>query len=137
MAKTTDEHDAAADDGGRGINLSVVVGTCSGPAEIRSLASGARLATFGVRCPAGGSGERNTSVPVSVWDPAAWIETLEVGTPVVVVGRLRRRFFQRPGGVGSRVDLEAELVGRARDKRKVGAALRKAQAELDHLEGRT
>jgi hypothetical protein len=137
MAKTTDERDAALGDTDVGINLCVVVGTCSGPPEVRALASGARLATFGVRCPAGGAGERNTSVPVSVWDPAAWIETLEAGTPVVVVGRLRRRFFQRPGGVGSRVDLEAELVGRARDGRKVAATLRKAHAALEHLEART
>jgi hypothetical protein len=136
MAKTSDECDGVAFDGDIRINLSVVVGTCSGPAEIRTLASGARLATFGVRCPVGGAGERNTSVPVSVWEPAAWIETLEAGTPVVVVGRLRRRFFQRPGGVGSRVDLEAELVGRARDGRKVAAALRKARVALEPLEAR-
>ena len=40
-----------------------------------------------------------------------------------MVGRLRRRFYQRPGGVGSRVDVEAELVGRARDRRRIDAAL--------------
>jgi hypothetical protein len=51
-----------------------------------------------------------------------------------VVGRLRRRFFQRPGGVGSRVDLEAELVGRARDRRKVASAYRKALEALETLE---
>ena len=77
-----------------------------------SLESGTRLATLAVRCPAGPAGdERATSVPVTVWDPPAWLETLEAGDVVVVVGRLRRRFYQRPGGVGSRVDVEAELVG--------------------------
>lgn len=121
-----------------GVNLSVVCGPCSGAPEIRVLESGTRLATFGVRCPGGpggpGEGDRTTSVPVTVWNPAAWIETLEPGDAVVVVGRLRRRFFQRPGGVGSRVDLEAELVGRARDRRRVASAYRKAIAALEALE---
>lgn len=124
-----------------GVNLGVVCGRCSGAPEIRVLESGTRLATFGVRCPGGSGGpggpgdnDRPTSVPVTVWNPAAWIETLEAGDAVIVVGRLRRRFFQRAGGVGSRVDLEAELVGRARDRRKVTSAYRKAIAALEPLE---
>ena len=60
-----------------------------------------------------GGDDRATSVPVTVWDPPAWVESLEPGDAVVVVGKLRRRFYQRPGGVGSRVDVEAELIGRA------------------------
>ena len=55
------------------------------------------------------------------------------GRSLVVVGRLRRRFYQRPGGVGSRVDVEAELVGRARDRRRIDAALRKALRALEVL----
>jgi single-stranded DNA-binding protein len=113
------------------VNLSVVCGPCSTAPEIRVLGSGARLATLSIRCP--GDGERATSVPVTVWDPPAWVETLEPGESVVVVGRLRRRFYQRPGGVGSRVDVEAELVGRARDRRRIEAALRRALATLESL----
>jgi len=116
------------------VNLGVVCGPCSGPPEIRVLESGTRLASFAVRCPAGTTDERATSVPVTVWDPPAWLETLEAGTEVVVVGRLRRRFYQRPGGVGSRVDLEADLIGRARDRRRLEAALRRAFAALEPLE---
>src|SRR3954470_805406 len=116
MANET-KHAAQADDQ-PALNLSVVCGPCSAAPEIRVLESGTRLATFGVRCPGGDGGSSpggrgTTSVPVTVWNPAAWIETLEAGDAVIVVGRLRRRFFQRPGGVGSRVDLEAQLVGRA------------------------
>jgi single-strand DNA-binding protein len=118
-----------------GVNLGVLRGPCSGPAELRVLESGTRLATLAVRCPAGrGADERATSVPVTVWDPPAWIDTLEAGDEVVVVGRLRRRFYQRPGGVGSRVDVEADFVGRARDRRRIDAALRRALAELEALE---
>ncbi len=116
------------------LNLSVLCGPCSGAPELRVLDSGTRLATLAVRCPAGAAaGERATSVPVTVWDPPAWIETLEPGDMVVVVGRLRRRFYQRPGGVGSRVDVEAETIGRARDRRRIDAALRRARAALEVL----
>jgi single-stranded DNA-binding protein len=117
-----------------GVNLAVLCGPCSGPAEVRVLESGTRLATLAVRCPtAGGADERVTSVPVTVWDPPAWVETLAGGDEVVVVGRVRRRFYQRPGGVGSRVDVESELIGRARDRRRIDAALRKADEALEAL----
>jgi single-stranded DNA-binding protein len=116
------------------VNLGVLCGPCSTAPEVRVLESGTRLATLAVRCPAGPTAdERATSVPVTVWDPPAWIDTLEAGEAVVVVGRLRRRFYQRPGGVGSRVDVEAEYVGRARDRRRVDAALRRALGALEAL----
>jgi single-stranded DNA-binding protein len=120
------------------VNLAVLCGPCSGPAELRVLESGTRLASLAVRGPAGSGGgsgpeERATSVPVTVWDPPAWVETIEAGDVVVVVGRMRRRFYQRPGGVGSRVDLEADLIGRARDRRRLDAALRKAYESLEGL----
>ena len=118
---------------GPALNLSVLCGSCSAPPEVRALESGSRLATFALRCPTNDPG-RATSVPVTVWDPPAWLETLEAGVPVIVVGRLKRRFFQRPGGVGSRVDLEADLVGRAGDTRKIATAYRKAIAALEPLE---
>jgi single-stranded DNA-binding protein len=113
------------------LNLSVICGPCSTAPEIRVLESGTRLASLAVRCPAGD--DRATSVPVTVWDPPAWVESLEPGDAVVVVGKLRRRFYQRPGGVGSRVDVEAELIGRARDRRRLDAALKKAEAALGAL----
>jgi single-stranded DNA-binding protein len=99
--------------------------------EIRVLESGTRLASLAVRCPSGS--DRATSVPVTVWDPPAWVEALEPGDAVVVVGRLRRRFYRRPDGVGSRVEVVAELIGRARDRRRRTAALQKAEAALDAL----
>ena len=122
---------AAAVDDQPAVNLSVICGPVSAAPEIRVLESGTRLASLAVRCPAGD--DRATSVPVTVWDPPAWVEALEPGDAVVVVGKLRRRFYQRPGGVGSRVDVEAELIGRARDRRRIDAALKKAEAALDAL----
>jgi single-strand DNA-binding protein len=115
-------------------NLALLCGPCSGPAEIRVLESGTRLATLAVRCPTGaGADDPATSVPVTLWDPPAWVESLAAGDEVVVVGRMRRRFYQRPGGVGSRVDVEADLVGRARDRRRIDAALRKVHEALEPL----
>ncbi|MET0421339.1 MAG: hypothetical protein ABW073_06520 [Acidimicrobiia bacterium] len=135
--KTAAQHDDKNErDELASVNVSVICGACSGPPEIRVLESGTRLATLALRCPTGD--DRATSVPVTVWDPPAWLDTVEAGDRLVVVGKLRRRFFQRPGGVGSRVDVEAELVGRARDRRRIDAAVRKAQRELDALsEGST
>lgn len=124
-------------------NLAVVSGTCSAPPEVRMLESGTRVASLSVRAPAAhrgtkaagtkASGERATSVPVTVWDPPAWVEQLDAGDPVVVVGQVRRRFYSRPGGVGSRVDLEAVTIARARDRRRVDTALRRAATALDDL----
>ena len=113
------------------VNLSVLCGACAAPPEVRVLESGSRLATFALRCPT--ADDRATSVPVTAWDPPAWLEAVEPGERLVIVGRLRRRFFQRPGGVGSRVDVEAELVGRARDRRRLDTALRRAERALEAL----
>ena len=129
VSKKVSNKESNEDAGSVSVNLSVLCGTCSGPPEIRVLESGSRLATLALRCPSGD--DRATSVPVTVWDPPTWLDTVGAGDHLVVVGRLRRRFFQRPGGVGSRVDVEADLVGRARDRRRVDAALRRAQRALE------
>jgi hypothetical protein len=113
------------------VNLSVLCGACATPPEVRVLGSGSRLATFSLRCPT--ADDRATSVPVTAWDPPAWLEAVEPGERLVVVGRLRRRFFQRPGGVGSRVDVEADIVGRARDRRRLDTARRRAERALEAL----
>jgi single-stranded DNA-binding protein len=124
------------------LNMAIVSGVCSSPPEVRVLESGTRVASLSVRAPTrsrtpGGSGaeagDRATSVPVTLWDPPAWVEALDTGEAVVVVGQVRRRFYSRPGGVGSRVDLEAVSIARARDRRRVDAALRRATTALDAL----
>jgi hypothetical protein len=112
------------------LNLGVICGPATAP-EARVLPSGTRLVTFAVRCP--GGDDRATSVPVTMWNPPAWLEALQAEEVLVVVGRFRRRFFQRPGGVGSRVELEADVVGRARDRRRLDAALRRARTALEAL----
>ena len=114
------------------VNLTVLLGECSGPPEIRTLSSGSTVASLGVRAPTGDGS--TTSVPVTVWEPAGWIEDLDAGEVVLVVGRVRRRFFRTTtGATAARVDVEAEALTRARDRRRVGALLRRVESALEPL----
>jgi hypothetical protein len=116
------------------VNLVVVCGRCSGPPEVRALGSGRTLAALAVR--SRGADGRTTSVPVTVWEPATWVEELDAGSEVVVVGAVRRRFFRTAaGGAGTRVDVEAAFIGRAGNTRQREAARRRATAVLDDLLG--
>ncbi len=116
------------------LNLVVVRGECSGPAELRELESGRRLAALSVRAP--GPDGRATSVPVTVWEPATWVEDLAEGADVIVVGAVRRRFFRTAGGgAATRVDVEAVFIGRAGRRRQLDVALRRVQETLDVLLG--
>ena len=114
------------------VNLSVLAGPCSGPPEIRTLRSGSQLATLAVRVPAADG--KATSVPVSVWNPPGWVETLDAGHEIVVVGRVQRRFFRiATGGTGSRVEVEAEAIARGSDGRRRAALRRRAETTLTEL----
>lgn len=113
------------------VNLVVLRGVASAPAETRVLRSGRRLATLSVRVHA--LGPSATSVPVAVWDPPGWVEAVDLEDPVVVVGTLRRRFYQSATGTGSRVEVEASLIGRGNDRRRLDTALRRADEALEGL----
>jgi len=122
---------SAAADAGPGVNLVVLRGRASAPPETKRLPSGERLATLSVRVP--GPHDHATSVPVAVWDPPAWLCAVDVDDPLVVVGRLQRRFFQRAGATSSRVEVVAALVGRGSDPRRLAAAERRACDALADL----
>jgi single-strand DNA-binding protein len=114
-----------------GLNLAVVRGEVSSPPDVRVLPSETVLVQLQVTTRL----ESETlSTPVAVWNPPAWVEELEPGTEVVVVGRVRRRFFRAAGATASRVELEADVVARAGDRRRVRAAMRKVNAVLEPLE---
>jgi single-stranded DNA-binding protein len=114
-----------------GLNLAVVRGEVSSPPDVRVLPSEAVLVQLQVTTRL----ESETlSTPIAVWNPPAWVEQLEPGTEIVVVGRIRRRFFRAAGATASRVELEADVVARATDRRRVRAALRKVNAALEPLE---
>jgi len=114
-----------------GLNLVVVRGTVSSPPDVRVLPSEAVLAQLQVSTRL----ESETlSMPVAVWSPAAWVESLEPGDEIVVLGRVRRRFFRAGGAAASRVEVEADVVARARDRRRVHAAVQRAIDALEVLD---
>lgn len=113
------------------INLAVIQGPLSAEPELRTLPSGSEVANLAVRASAG---EHTTSVPVSVWDPPAWLAELATGDEVIVLGAVRRRFYRAGGGTGSRVDVEATFVGRP-GKRQIGTVARRMEATLAELTG--
>jgi single-strand DNA-binding protein len=112
-------------------NVAVVRGTCSSPADVRVLPSEQVLAKLQVTTRVEG---RALSVPVAVLDPPGWVQQLDAGDEVVVVGHVRRRFFRAGGVTASHVEIEAEMVTRARDRRRRQAARRRVDAVLDALE---
>lgn len=113
------------------LNLAVVRGTVSSPPDARVLPSDTRLVQLQVTTRLA---DETLSMPVSCWNPAAWVEALTPGDEIVVVGRVRRRFFRAGGATASRVELEADVVARAGDRRRVQAALRRAASALALLD---
>lgn len=94
------------------MNITVVTGHLSRAPERRVLPSGDELVAFDVTVPR--ADERAESVPV-VWPEApASADDLAEGDAVVVVGRVRRRFFRAGGTTQSRTEVVAVGVVPAR-----------------------
>lgn len=111
-------------------NVAIVRGTCSSPPELRVLPSEQRLAQLQVTTRVDG---RALSVPISVLDPPAWLEDLDTGDELVVLGSVRRRFFRAGGATASRVEIEAEVVCRARDRRRSKGLRNRVEELLEAL----
>ena len=116
-----------------GTNLVVLRGVLSRDPEPRQLPSGDAVVAYDVTVrPESTSGEpgRAESVPVAWFSPPAGASGLSAGDDVVVVGRVRRRFFRAGGATSSRTEVVAARVVPARSAAKVRAAL---SATLDPL----
>jgi len=113
------------------MNIVVLSGVLSHPPVPRTLPSGDVLVGYDVTC-ARDEGPAE-SVPV-VW-PAAPATALRLGAgdEVVVVGRVRRRFFRAGGATASRTEVVAERVVPARQARRVEVALDGARRQLGAL----
>ena len=88
----------------KSFNVAIVRGVCSSPPELRVLPSDQRLAQLQLTTRVDG---RAMSVPVSVLDPPAWLEELDAGDELVVLGAgpaavLPRRRARPPRGWRSR-----------------------------------
>jgi len=112
-------------------NVVALIGRLARPAEARELPSGDRLVAYEVTVPR--PGERAECVPV-VWPGApASAADHDVDDTVVVVGRVRRRFYRTGGSTQSRTEVVADLVVPTRHAKRARAALDGVRSRLDQL----
>jgi single-strand DNA-binding protein len=113
------------------INLVVLEGVLARPAQDVELPSGSRLLSLEVTVRRDeGPAE---PVPVTWFDPPAWATSLDSGAGVVVLGRVRRRFFRAGGVTQSRTEVVATKLARASASGKVAAILAEAGAALKSI----
>lgn len=112
-------------------NLVVLAGRLARPAEMRELPSGDHLVAYELTVPR--EGGRAESVPVVWFEAPASAADHDVDEQVVVVGRVRRRFFRAAGSTHSRTEVVADAVVAARQAKRVRTAVEKAQALLVEL----
>lgn len=108
-------------------NVVTIVGRLARPAAVRELPSGDRLVTYEVtvdRAP-----ERAETVPVVWFSPSGGGADHDVGELVIVVGRVRRRFFRAGGSTQSRTEVVAERVVPLRHGLRAHEALAWARTE--------
>jgi hypothetical protein len=74
------------------------------------------------------------SVPVSVREPKQWVQDLDAGDGVMVVGYVRRRFFRAAGATASRVEVEADAIAPVRNGRRMQALRRRVDELLAGLD---
>ena len=89
------------------MNVVALSGRLSRPPEERVLDSGTRLMSLQVTVE---GADRSETVPVVWFDPRASALDLDADDAVVVVGRVRRRFFQAAGRTQSRTEVVADRV---------------------------
>jgi single-strand DNA-binding protein len=110
------------------MNVVVLQGTLSSPPQERALQSGDRLLVYEVTTrevdlPA-------HTVPVVWFDAPAGADGFDAGDEVVVVGRVRRRFYRAGERTQSSTEVVADEVVGVRAKRRVRTALGRAAARL-------
>ncbi|HMC42673.1 MAG TPA: single-stranded DNA-binding protein [Acidimicrobiales bacterium] len=113
------------------MNVVALIGHLTRPAEQRVLPSGYRL--VGLQVSVARENERTESVPVVWFDAPASAAELDVNDEVVVVGRVRRRFFQAGGATQSRTEVVADAVIPARHKKRALALVTDALTVADEV----
>jgi single-strand DNA-binding protein len=114
--------------GTAGTNVVVLRGHLSSPPRTRDLASGDRLVTLEVTARVdGGPAE---SVPVAWFEAPDPLPAWEAGQEVVVVGRIRRRFFKAGPATASRTEVLAGAVLAGGRRAAIGKAVAGALATI-------
>lgn len=111
------------------MNVVVVKGRLSKPAVEKVLESRTRLVTLELTVPR--PGERADSVPVAWMGAPASAAKLDTGEEVLVIGRVRRRFYRGDRGTQSRTEVLADRVIVTRQAKKTAQALAEAALSLE------
>lgn len=111
------------------LNAVAIEGCLARPAEVRVLPSGGCILSLELTvrqegCP-------TETVPVVWSEPPAWATVLDADERVVVVGRVRRRFYRAKGATQSRTEVVAEVVVRSSSRRRARRALCQLSAQLE------
>jgi single-strand DNA-binding protein len=110
-------------------NVVVLIGRLARPATSRQLPSGDSLVEYQLTVPR--PNQRAESVPV-VWEaPPASAAEYDTDAELVVVGRVRRRFFRTAARTESRTEVVAEAVVPLRQVKRVRAALSAARGRIE------
>ena len=112
------------------MNIVTLRGRLARPAQERVLPSGDRLISYELTVPDGPDGKAET-VPVVWFGGPASAATMDADDHVVVVGRVRRRFFHAGGATQSRTEVVADTVLPATQAKRVAAALRAAAMRVE------
>ncbi|MFP3881937.1 MAG: single-stranded DNA-binding protein [Actinomycetota bacterium] len=106
------------------LNLVVLCGRLTSPAELRLFESGTRMLRLLVTTRTEAPRRRTDVVPVTLWDPDDGLvdQVSEKDVRVWVVGAMQRRYWESPDGRRSRLEVVAEQVTvRQPDIEEVGA----------------
>ena len=111
------------------MNVVVIRGRLSRPAELRDLPSGESLVQLEVTIPR--PGEKAENAPVVWYKAPTFASKLDVDQEIVVLGRVHRRFFRAGGSTQSRTEVVAESVVPVKQAKKVATTLAQAIARLE------
>ncbi len=111
------------------MNVVVLQGRLSRPSQVRVLPSGDRLLALELSVPR--EGRSTEGVPVVWHEPPASAESLDVHDQVVVVGRVRRRFFRAGGATQSRTEVVADQVVPTRQSKRARKVVTEAISSLE------
>jgi len=109
-------------------NVVLLRGRLSREPAARTLPSGDPLTVLELTVPAGAGAGRAESVGLSWFDAPDWVTRLAGGAELVVLGRIRRRFFQTPAGLQSRTEVVVEHGAPAGHAARAAAVHKRAVA---------
>jgi single-strand DNA-binding protein len=109
-------------------NVAVLRGQLSAPPRIHQLAAGGQLVSLELVAKVDGG--PTDSVPVAWFDAPEPLPAWDAGQELVVVGRVRRRFFRAGGATATRTEVVATAVLTGNRRAAVAKAVAGALAQV-------